>query len=303
MQKLIDCGTFVDLTVTSPPYDDMRTYKGTLDWSQEIWENVIKKLYEITKDGGVVVWNCNDATLNGTESGTSLKQALFFMECGFNLHDTMIWNKGAGGGAVGSNKCYTQRFEYMFIFSKGKIKTFNLIEDVENKSFGVVFKCQRRKKNGEKDNSRRGRPPNKKLYRRSNVWQIPTQPGGEHPATFPDVLAGDHIETWSNPGDVVLDPFMGSGTTGKMAIIKGRDFIGIEKVLEYYDISKDKISATQDAECASLASEICEIEDILDGLAADAVIERMSFEARLDGAKEALKKRLKPCTLTPYTLL
>ena len=127
----------IDLTVTSPPYDNLRTYGGVIDgWSFEKFQGIAKELYRITKEGGVVVWVVGDATVKGSETGTSFKQALFFKECGFNLHDTMIWVKD-GGGAIGSNKCYTQNFEYMFVFSKGTPKTINLIYDKPNLSFGV----------------------------------------------------------------------------------------------------------------------------------------------------------------------
>lgn len=126
---------YVDLVVTSPPYDNLRSYGG-IKWNFAIFMNVAINLYRIINDGGVLVWIVSDATINGSETGSSLKQALYFMECGFNLHDTMIWTK-KGGGAVGSNKCYTQNFEYMFVFTKGKIKTFNLISDVINGSYGT----------------------------------------------------------------------------------------------------------------------------------------------------------------------
>ena len=118
--KLLD-DNCIDLTVTSPPYDNLRTYNGYyFDF-----ENIAKELYRVTASGGVVVWVVGDATVKGNETGTSFKQALWFKECGFNLHDTMIWVKD-GGGAVGSNKCYTQNFEYMFVFSKETPKTINL---------------------------------------------------------------------------------------------------------------------------------------------------------------------------------
>ena len=121
--KLLD-DNCIDLTVTSPPYDNLRTYNGYyFDF-----ENIAKELYRVTARGGVVVWVVGDATVKGNETGTSFKQALWFKECGFNLHDTMIWVKD-GGGAVGSNKCYTQNFEYMFVFSKETPKTINLIYD------------------------------------------------------------------------------------------------------------------------------------------------------------------------------
>ncbi len=225
---------FLDLTVTSPPYDNLRKYKGyAFDF-----ESVAKELYRVTKDGGVVVWNVSDSTVNGSESGSSFKQALYFMECGFNLHDTMIWVKD-GGGAVGSNKCYTQNFEYMFVFSKGKIGTYNLISDKPNKSFGKDKSgVGRRKTNGE--HKIETRKPSKEFSKRNNYWYIPPQKG-LHPAVFPEQLANDHIISWSNEGDIVYDPFMGSGTTAKMAILNNRKYIGSEISKEYCGIISERL--------------------------------------------------------------
>lgn len=229
----------IDLTITSPPYDNLRTYNGyCFDF-----ENVAKELYRITKDGGVVVWNVNDATVKGSETGTSFRQTLYFMECGFNLHDTMIWIKD-GGGAVGSNKCYTQNFEYMFVFSKGTPKTINLIYDKPNGSYGIDKSgVGRRKDNGEKKIETR--KPAKEFSRRNNWWYIPPQKGGKHPAVFPEQLASDHIISWSNPNDIVFDPFMGSGTTAKMAMLNNRRFIGCEISEEYCNIIKDRLNNVQ----------------------------------------------------------
>ena len=111
MAKMPD--NFIDLTVTSPPYDNLRTYKGySFDF-----ENVAKELYRITKIGGVVVWIVGDATIKGSETGTSFRQALFFKEIGFNLHDTMIYQKSV---PPMNDKRYQHNFEYMFVFVKDK---------------------------------------------------------------------------------------------------------------------------------------------------------------------------------------
>ena len=225
----------IDLTVTSPPYDNLRTYNGyCFDF-----ESVAKELYRVTKLGGVVVWNVNDSTINGSETGNSFRQALYFKEIGFNLHDTMIWIKD-GGGAVGSNKCYTQNFEYMFVFSKGAPKTINLIYDKPNKSFGQDKSgVGRRKVTGEHKIEQR--KPSKEFSRRNNWWYIPPQKGAGHPAVFPEQLANDHIISWSNEGDVVLDPFSGSGTTHKMALLNNRKFIGFEISQEYVNIERKRL--------------------------------------------------------------
>ena len=225
----------VDLTVTSPPYDNLRTYNGyNFDF-----ENIAKELYRVTKKGGVVVWIVNDKTYKGSETGTSLKQALFFKEVGFNLHDTMIWVKD-GGGAIGSNLCYTQNFEYMFVFSKGKIKTVNLIRDKVNLSYGVDKSgVGRRKVTGEHKIEKRKEA--KQFSKRNNWWYIPPQKGVGHPAVFPEKLAHDHIISWSNEGDVVLDTFMGSGTTAKMCKLTNRNYIGFEISEEYCQIAEERL--------------------------------------------------------------
>lgn len=232
----------INLTVTSPPYDNLRTYNGNIEqWNFEKFKLIAEELYRITKDGGVVVWVVSDATIKGSETGSSFKQALYLKDCGFNLHDTMIWVKD-GGGAIGSNKCYTQNFEYMFVFSKGVPNAINLIYDKPNQSYGQDKSgVGRRKATGEHKIEQR--KESKEFSRRNNWWYIPPQKGVGHPAVFPEQLANDHILSWSNEGDLVFDPFTGSGTTGKMAVLNNRNFIGIELDEGYYNIAKERIES------------------------------------------------------------
>lgn len=241
----------VDLTVTSPPYDNLRTYNGNIDqWSFEKFQKIAEQLFRITKKGGTVVWIVADATINGSETGTSFKQALWFMECGFKLHDTMIWAKPSFT-AVGTLKFrYASTFEYMFVFSKGKIKTFNPIKDRKNIHAG-------KKKHGtirQRDGSVVPASSLGKVYseygQRFNVWNIPPEQSNSkrcHPAQFPERIAHDHILSWSDPDDVVLDPFMGSGTTGVACVNTGRNFIGIEIDEGYFDIAKKRIEEAEKA--------------------------------------------------------
>lgn len=236
----------VDLTVTSPPYDDLRTYEDEVEWNFDIFKEVANELYRITKPGGVVVWVIGDSTVNGSESGSSFRQALYFKEIGFNLHDTMIWNKGSF--AFPSKNCYHQVFEYMFVFSKGTPKTMNFIKDRKNKYVGSRG-ASGRKRDGTRNT---GKSTVRDEYgKRFNIWDYPIGGGHsatdkfayEHPAIFPEGLARDHILTWSNVGDTVLDPFMGSGTTGKMAFALNRKFIGIDKVPSYIEIARNRIES------------------------------------------------------------
>ena len=240
----------IDLTVTSPPYDNLRTYNGNIEqWSFEKFQGIAKELYRVTKQGGVVVWVVGDATVNGSETGTSFKQALYFMQCGFNLHDTMIYQKNGAAYPAGKNSNrYSNVFEYMFVFSKGKPKTKNLIKDKPNKWAGssTFGESTNRQKDGSLKSS--GKRVVGEFGYRDNIWQINNGKGFgsddiaiKHPAIFPEQLANDHIISWSNEGDVVLDPFMGSGTTGKMALLNNRNFIGIEKDEEYFEIAKKRI--------------------------------------------------------------
>lgn len=235
---------FVDLTVTSPPYDNLRKYKG---YSFE-FEKVAKALYRVTKNGGVVVWVVGDQTLKGSESGTSFKQALYFMEVGFNFHDTMIYRKKAVG-ACGSRYGYNQSFEYMFIFTNGKIKTFNPIKDLVPKRAGKPTRYTKNAKSNRRGYSKETYVKiAPKSSKRQNVWDYDIGFSGKndrvhHPAIFPEQLANDHIISWSNEGDLVYDPFAGSGTTAKMSLINGRDYIGSELSSEYCDIIAKRLSA------------------------------------------------------------
>jgi site-specific DNA-methyltransferase (adenine-specific) len=236
----------IDLTVTSPPYDNLRTYNGyTFDF-----EGIARELYRVTKPGGVVVWVVGDATVKGSETGTSFRQALFFRDmCGFNLHDTMIYDKGGAGGAKGSNSAYWNGFEYMFVLSKGAPKAFNPLQDRPNPSAGRTVTTTRRNTDGSTSNPRTVTVA--EYGRRFNIWTIKDgKRQHEHPATFPESLARDHILSWSNPGDTVLDPFLGSGTTGKMVVQHGRKFVGIEISPEYLAIATNRIAGAQSLEAA-----------------------------------------------------
>lgn len=232
--------SFIDLTVTSPPYDNLRTYNGySFDF-----ESVAKELFRVTKQGGVVVWVVGDATIKGSETGTSFRQALFFKECGFNLHDTMIWRK-PDAKPLTHNR-YEQSFEYMFVLSKGTAKTFNGIKDKPNKWRGTNEHGTWRDANG---TMQRKSGHNSKVISdfglRHNTWDLLTVKSNKlnHPAPFPEQLASDHIISWSNAGDLVYDPFMGSGTTAKMAMLNNRNYIGSELSNEYCDIAEQRITA------------------------------------------------------------
>lgn len=243
---------FIDLTVTSPPYDDLDenlepTKKRARDYKGHTWEfkPLVKELFRVTKDGGVVAWVVADRTVKGSETGTVFRQALYFMKCGFNLHDTMIYAKKSVG-ASGSRYCYSQAFEYMFVFSKGKIKTSNLIRDVQSDYDKQTYSVGSRM-NQKGINANRVRKKSPKSSKRTNVWyyNIGFQNNDdrtEHPAVFPEKLAEDHILSWSNPGEIVYDPFAGSGTTAKMSVRNNRYYIASEPSREYCDIIEQRLA-------------------------------------------------------------
>jgi len=225
-----------DLTITSPPYDNLRSYNDSLVWGEVTWKKVIEQIYRVTKDGGAVVWIVNDATIGGDETGSSFRQALYFKEVGFKLHDTMIWEKN-GFTATGSLQVrYASTFEYMFVISKNKMKTFNPIYDRKNVSKGYKkFSPVRQIDGSFKEKTTKGYTPDE-YGQRFNIWGGYTLDGehDNHPAAFPVSLIMDHIISWSNAGDEILDPFMGSGTTGVACKRLERGFTGIEKDESYF---------------------------------------------------------------------
>jgi len=234
----------VDLVVTSPPYDGLRNYNGySFDF-----ESIAKELFRVVRPGGVVVWVIGDATINGSETGTGFKQALFLKETGFNLHDTMIFAKQNPIPQI-YRKRYNNVFEYMFVFSKGTVKTHNPImidclhAGLELK--GTTYKNYSKNVQGREKMAK----PVKDKKIKGNIWTYVVgknkedQEAKEHPAPFPCQLAEDHILSWSKKGDVVLDPMCGSGTTCKMAKRFGRHYIGIDVSKEYCEIAKKRLQA------------------------------------------------------------
>lgn len=233
----------IDLTVTSPPYDNLRNYGGY----KFDFELIAKELYRVTKDGGVVVWVVGDATIKGSETGTSFRQALYFKEIGFNLHDTMIYQK-VNYVPLTHNR-YEQSFEYMFVFSKGPLKTFNP-QKLLCKNDGKLEKygLERRQNFGKQHSMRLYDKTTyiktKEMKIHPNIFSYSS--GKErtgHPAPFPNKLVEDHILSWSNENDIVLDPMFGSGTTLKMAKKNNRRYVGYEINKEYCRITQQRLEA------------------------------------------------------------
>jgi site-specific DNA-methyltransferase (adenine-specific) len=218
--------SYVNLVVTSPPYDNLRAYNG---YSFE-FEKIANQLVRVLDNNGILVWIVGDATIKGSETGTSFRQALYFLSLGLKLHDTMIYEKNSPAyPASRKSNRYTQIFEYMFVFAKGDVPK-HLIIDKANKWAGY------------KDFSGKLKNPVPDFSPRNNIWKYTTSFNGvKHPAPFPEALAKDHILSWSSPNHLVYDPFMGSGTTAKMAQSEGRNFIGSEVSQDYVDLANARL--------------------------------------------------------------
>ena len=237
---------YIDLTVTSPPYDDLRSYKGC-EWNFEIFKEVAQELYRVTKDGGVVVWIVGDKVEKGSKTLTCYKQALYFKEVGFNVYDIIIYEK-TSPSPPHKNR-YFNSFEYQFVLSKGKPKTINLLKDRINKSSGRnTGKISRREDDGSLTIKK-----NIEIQEfgvRTNIWKYDVgnnkstkdKIAFKHPAIFPEKLAEDHILSWSNKGDIVMDIFAGSGTVRKMCKLNNRQYIGFEIAEEYVKIDEERNS-------------------------------------------------------------
>ena len=239
----------VDLVMTSPPYDaGIRAFKeddAAGAWNWEKFQSVAKALFRTMKEGGVIVWITSDQTIKGDETGTSLKQILYFKEIGFKLYDTMIYAKN--GVTMNSDaKHYWDGFEFMPVFTKGKIKTVNLLRDKKNKP---CYRPNHWRRNRDGSFTKPTEMRVGEYGRRTNVWTYSTsynitsrdKCAYEHPAIFPEPLARDNILSWSNKGDLVYDPFMGSGTTAKVAKQEGRLWLGSEVSKDYCEIADKRL--------------------------------------------------------------
>lgn len=240
-------GNSIDLVVTSPPYDGLRDYNREAEWDISIFRKIARQLYRVVKDGGVIVWVVGDSVMKGNKSLTSFKQAIYFQQLGFKIYDVLIYEK-AGSAPPHKNR-YFNTFEYMFVLSKGLPKTVHLIKDKPNKwagksTFGDVT---RRERDGSLTS--KGKKIIKPYGVRTNIWRYNNGKGFatkdeiayEHPAIFPEKLVKDHILSWSNEGDIVLDPFCGSGTVAKVAATLNRQWIGMEISEEYCNIANERL--------------------------------------------------------------
>ena len=234
----------IKFTLTSPPYDDIRDYNGY----SFPFEDIAKELWRTTKVGGVIAWNVADATVKGSETGTSMRQALFFMSLGFRLHDTMIYAKKNPMPAGVSSKRYHQAWEYIFILSKDAPETFNPIM-VKAKFGHLEANMKHRGKDGEIKYTKTKRNEFTKVR---NIFEYNIGGGHStkdkvafgHPALMPEQLAHDMITTWTNEGDAVFDPFTGAGTSAKMCLLSNRKFHGTELSLDYCKLIKTRIELT-----------------------------------------------------------
>ena len=289
--KLLDDNS-IDLTVTSPPYDNLRTYENDeFNWNFEVFKPIADELYRVTKKGGVVVWIVGDACINGGETGSSFRQALYFQALGFKLHDTMIYEKNSSTfPARPTSKRYSQIFEYMFVFVKGKIRNdIKLIADKRNKWAGWTNWGNHTQYNTEgKLIQTKCTKPIPEFSLRNNIWRytVSFNDKTSHPAVFPERLAEDHILSWTNEGDIVLDPFMGSGTTAKMAMINNRKYIGFEANTRYYEESLKRVGKHVGKTNDSLFTE----DVTIDGETTTLQVNRADSDKEEDGKTELWNK-------------
>ena len=239
------------LILTSPPYDALRDYGGYGFGFARVAEAIVG----VMPDGGYLVWVVSDATKDGSETGTSYRQVLGFMERGLKLHDTMIYQRALPRYIKGEPR-YANTFEFMFVFVKGLSRVFHPICDSPNVYAGKTVKrsAQMREEDGSRTttNTHYGEPMKVATHsKRSNIWRYATGHGQsapdmpsahEHPAIFPLALARDHIRSWTNPGDLVLDPMAGSGTTLRAAKDLGRRFVGVEIHQPYWDLARKRLA-------------------------------------------------------------
>ena len=238
----------IKFTLTSPPYDDIRDYKGY----SFPFEEIAQELWRVTRPGGVIAWNVADATVKGSETGTAMRQALYFMSLGFRLHDTMIYVKKNPMPAGVSSKRYHQAWEYIFVLSRDAPETFNPIM-VRAKFGHLEANMKHRGTDGALNYVKTKRNEFTKVR---NVFEYSVGGGHstkdriafQHPAIMPEQLALDQILTWTDPGNIVFDPFTGSGTTAKMARIAGRRFVGTEMSAEYCDIARQRLESIPPAD-------------------------------------------------------
>jgi len=238
----------IDIIVTSPPYDSLRNYESDeSDWNFETFQVIARELYRVMKKGAVMVWVVGDSTVKGGKTLTSYRQAIFFQEIGFTVFDVIIYEK-TGSGPPHKNR-YFNTFEYMFILSKGKPKTINLLKDKPNKWAGHETYGEITRREADGSLTVKGKKKINAFGVRTNIWKYKNGRGQttrdlfahDHPAIFPEKLVEDVLESWSNTGDLVLDPFGGSGTTAKVSKMMGRDYVYIEKIDRYYDIAKERL--------------------------------------------------------------
>ena len=243
----------IDMIVTSPPYDNLRNYeKDQSDWSFHIFTKVADQLFRVLKDGGVMVWVVGDATVKGGKTLTSFKQAIYFQEIGFTMFDVIIYEK-TGTGPPHKNR-YFNAFEYIFVLSKGKPKTINLLRDKPNKWAGHETYGEVTRREADGTLTPKGKKKINEFGVRTNIWKYKNGKGQtttdqiahEHPAIFPEKLVEDVLNSWSAKGDLILDPFGGSGTTAKISKMLERDYVYIEKVEKYYNIASERLNILYD---------------------------------------------------------
>jgi site-specific DNA-methyltransferase (adenine-specific) len=239
----------IPLTVTSPPYDKLRRYGGQR-WSFETFEKVARQLFRLTMPGGVVLWVVQDGTVDGSLTGTSARQWLYFQQIGFDLNSVLIL---ATRGWRSQTSRYANQFHFGFVLSKGRPRAFHPIRDRINSTAGQRLRCSRRSASGEAVTTYNGDRRLGLHGYRANVWFYDVGGGkstkdryaSRHEALMPEQMARDLIISWSRPGDLIFDPFCGAATTCKMALLSHRHYLGIEAHALYYRLALRRMRDAQ----------------------------------------------------------
>jgi site-specific DNA-methyltransferase (adenine-specific) len=237
----------VDLMVTSPPYDSIRDYNG---YAFDLHETG-KEVYRILKPGGIGVMVLQDQTHNFGKSLTSFRTILDWCDSiGFKLFECVIYRKYGPEGAWWRNR-FRVDHEYMPIFLKGERPQYFNKEPlkVQSKHGGRILtgSGSRRTDGGTNPTVTRMINPTKC---RGTIWDYLMAGDKDslkrrHPATFPDQIPMDFISCFCPPGGIVLDPFMGCGSTAVAAVRLDRKFIGFEISSAYCELAKKRLETVQ----------------------------------------------------------
>lgn len=269
-KNLVNLGdNSINCTITSPPYFGLRKYSDNheseigkepdlKDYISNL-QNIFGTLWHKTRDDGTLFLNLGDSYIDNQLQGVPWRVALALADVGWILRSDIIWKKPNAMPSSIKNR-FTVEHEYVFFFSKKK-KGYSFYQDAVREPH-VTFSENSKMRGGRNHLGKRGGTPeagknagNSNLHdgrwdqafhplgrNKRTVWEIPLGKfRGAHFAVFPEKLVETCINVATVEGDLVFDPFTGSGTTGLVAIRSGRNFLGCELVPEYAQMARQRI--------------------------------------------------------------